>query len=138
MKSTARIVGNIEALLEREKMSQAQLARRAKVSATTLNRLMLSQRPTGAGARYSPTTDLVERIAAALGVSAAALLSEGMAEASSMPASPPLPAIPANPFTFARELGRLAEDFALSSDSDRTRILALAAECSRAKGTDGA
>ena len=76
MNSTARIVRNIESLMAKAGLNQAQLAREAKIPATTLNRLMLSQvRGAGIASSYSPTTYLVDRIAKALGVTVATIIS---------------------------------------------------------------
>ena len=125
MKSTARIVRKIELLMARTGVSQAQLARQAKVPVTTLNRLMLSQvRGAGIASSYSPTTDMVERIAKALGVTVATLISETGRDLAE-------PVVSANAFTLARDIGRLVEDFALASPEDRGRILSLASECSK-------
>lgn len=106
LKTTARIVRKIESLMARTGVNQVQLARQAEVPVTTLNRLMLSQnRGASIASSYSPTPDLLEKIAKALGVTVGTLISEserGLHE----------PVVSANAFTLARDIGRLVEDFA--------------------------
>ena len=116
---------NLRALMEVRGINQAELARRAKMAVTSVNRVF-----NALDNDVSPRLETLAGIARGLGAHASDLLK---AEAS---AAAPVPHEP--PFTIARQLSRLIEDFLLCAPDDRAKLLRLAAESSiRTTGKSG-
>lgn len=110
------LLKNLHALLEAQGISQAELARRARMPQTTVSRVFKALED-----RVSPRLDTMESMARGLRVPLEALLSGG-------PVPQPSEQI-SSPHTLARQLARLTEDFMLSDESGRREILANADDC---------
>ena len=108
---------NLRRLMEARGVNQAELARRAKMAVTSVNRVF-----NALDKDVSPRLETLAGIARGLGVHTLELLM----------AVPPAPApVPHElPSTVARQLSRLIEDFLLSGPEERTEMLRLAAESS--------
>jgi len=108
---------NLLGLMEARGINQAELARRAKMAVTSVNRVF-----NALDNDVSPRLETLAGIARGLGVHTSELLK-------TEPSDPvPLPHEP--PFTIARQLSRLVEDFLLSGPTERAELLRLAAEYS--------
>lgn len=110
------LLKNLHAVLEAQGISQAELARRARMPQTTVSRVFKALED-----RVSPRLDTLESIARGLRVPLEALLVGG-------PAPQPSEQT-ASPHSLARQLGRLTEDFMLSDEIGRREILAKANDC---------
>ena len=108
---------NLRILMEGRGINQAELARRARMAVTSVNRVF-----NALDNDVSPRLETLAGIARGLGVHASELLKTDL--------SAPLPAAHEPPFTIARQVSRLVEDFLLSAPADRSELLRLAAEAS--------
>jgi len=106
------LLENLRAALQSQGISQAELARRARIPQTTLNRIFHSLEH-----GVSPTLETVDRLAHGLKVSAAELLTDGVSSRLTSTDSP---------YLVARQIARLTEDFLLSSEVGRKEILRVA------------
>jgi len=106
---------NLRSLMDTRGINQAELARRANMAVTSVNRVFNALEN-----NVSPRLETLAGIARGLGVQAADLLK------SELPAviSPPHE----QPFTVARQLARLVEDFLLCDTESRAGLLRIAAE----------
>jgi transcriptional regulator with XRE-family HTH domain len=111
---------NLLRLMEQRGINQAELARRARMPVTSVNRVF-----NALGKNVSPRLETLAGIARGLGVHAAELLMTDPSD------PPPVPYEP--PFTLARQLSRLVEDFLLSDPADRAELLRLASDSSSKK-----
>jgi transcriptional regulator with XRE-family HTH domain len=117
------LLANLNGLTKAQGLNQPALAKRAGVNGKTVNNLFKSMER-----GMSPTLDTLIAVAKALGVSVADLLAG---------AGPPISVPLEQPHLLARQLGRLTEDFLLSSADGRQDILRLAEKrASRRGGTE--
>ncbi len=110
---------NLRAALAKQDVSQSEFARRVGLHQRSVNRLV-----GGSPEDHSPTLETLEAIAKGMGVSVVELLSPGFKAPATTPSLEPR----SSPL-LVRSLSRLIEDFLLSDESGRRRILALASEC---------
>jgi transcriptional regulator with XRE-family HTH domain len=108
---------NLRNLMDERGINQTELARRAKMAITSVNRVF-----NALDNDVSPRLETLAGIARGLGVHASELLKTEL--------SAPLAAPHEPPFTVARQLSRLVEDFLLSAPAERSELLRLAAEAS--------
>ena len=108
---------NLRNLMEERGINQAELARRARMAVTSVNRVF-----NALDNDVSPRLETLAGIARGLGVHTSELLKTDL--------SSPLPAPHEPPFTVARQLSRLVEDFLLSDSADRAELLRMAADAS--------
>ena len=113
------LLANLNALLQAQEISQAELARRAGVPQTTVSRVFHALED-----RMSPRLETLEGIARGFGVPIASLFSGEVAQAPSTEIESPL--------ILARQIGRLTEDFLISGSCGRADILRKADECAQA------
>ncbi len=110
------LIENLNALLRAQNISRAELARRARMQQTTVNRVFNALED-----QLSPTLETLEGLSRGLRVPLSSLLSGA-----------PLPESPTpqeSPRSFSRQLARLTEDFLLSDSEGRKEILTKADEC---------
>ena len=107
---------NLNALLQAQGISQAELARRARMPQRTVNRVFNALED-----RMSPGLETLEGIARGLGVPIASLLSGEIEITQQSHAE--------SPRLLSRQIGRLTEDFLLSDTEGRKEILRKAEEC---------
>ena len=117
------LLDNLNAYIQENGFTQSELARRARFPQTTLNRMFRALENGG-----SPTIATLDRLARALKIPLPALLTD--ASGSRTPPSRELPHLP------ARQLGRLIEDFLLSTEEGRREILRLADACALGQTSD--
>lgn len=122
--SSAALLQNLTALLERHGLSQAEFARRSGVPATTLNRVINDLE-----GGLSPRLDTVEAIAQGFGLTVGDLLSGAVPEGGT-PADPP--------HNLARQLSRLVEDFVVCDAAGRIAVLRAAEENAARSGANTA
>ncbi len=108
---------NLRNLMDERGINQAELARRAKMAVTSVNRVF-----NALDNDVSPRLETLAGIARGLGVHPSELLKTELSAPLAAPHDPP--------FTVARQLSRLVEDFLLSAPADRSELLRLAAEAS--------
>jgi transcriptional regulator with XRE-family HTH domain len=108
---------NLRKLMEARGINQAELARRAGMAVTTVNRVFNSL-----DKRVSPRLGTLAGIAMGLGVRASDLLKAELVTEFPVAYEPP--------YTVARQVSRLVEDFLLSAPADRLELLRLASEAS--------
>ena len=112
---------NLRKLMGERRVNQAELARRAKMPVTSVNRVF-----NAVDNNVSLRVETLAGIARGLGVHASELLKPGPTTAVPAPHEPP--------FTTARQLSRLIEDFLLCTPTERIELLRLAAESSGKSG----
>lgn len=116
---------NLRTLMEERGINQAELARRAKMAVTSVNRVF-----NALDNDVSPRLETLAGIARGLDVYPSDLLKTEPSAAVRAPHEPP--------FTVARQLSRLIEDFLLCALEERTELLRLAAQASgKPKGKQG-
>lgn len=119
---TEILLANLTNLAKAQTLNQSALARRAGVSAKTVNNLFRSLER-----GISPILDTLAAVASGLRVSVADLLAS---TANAPPVSEPI----GEPHLLARQFARLAEDFMLSSEEGRREILRLAEKRASRRG----
>ena len=116
---------NLRVLMEERGINQAELARRAQMAVTSVNRVF-----NALDNKVSPRLETVAGIARGLGVHASVLL---QTRPSALAPSPHEPQ-----FTVARQLSRLVEDFLVCAPAGRADLLRLAADASiKSSGKQG-
>lgn len=110
------LLENLNSLLRAQGISRAELARRARMPQTTVNRVFNALED-----RISPTLETLEGLSRGFRVPLASLLSGAPLPASSTPQD--------SPRSLSRQLARLTEDFLLSDADGRAEILRKADEC---------
>ena len=111
--STDRLVSNLNVLLRTLNISQAELARRARIPQTTLNRIFHSK-----DNPFSPNLRTLDSLARGLKVSIAELFGSEPGEIEGH--------ITDLPRMVSRQVARLVKDFLLANGGDRTEILRFA------------
>jgi transcriptional regulator with XRE-family HTH domain len=112
-RATDQLLENLNALLAAHGISQAELARRARMSQTTVSGLFR-----GLENGSSPRLETIEDVARGFGVSVLQLMSPGLKIAEPETAS--------SLRVLSKQLGRLTEDFLSSDDTGRQEILRMA------------
>jgi transcriptional regulator with XRE-family HTH domain len=121
----AVLATNLHNLMAMQGTNQAELARRASMATTSVNRVFIAL-----DNGVSPRLEALAGIARGLGVHPSELLKEDPAIPAASPYEPPR--------TIARQVSRLVEDFLLCAPEQRLEILRLVAEASNeneARGT---